>query len=587
MSFAVHRYLPALTWLPSYGKAQLGGDLAAGLTVGVMLIPQGMAYALIAGIPPIYGLYASLTPLLVYALMGTSRQLAVGPVAMVSLLVAAGVTPLAGGDPTRYLALSIALALLVGLFQLTLGLVRFGFLANFLSHSVLTGFTAAAALIIGISQLKHLLGVDLGASSNVFLVLQEAWRQLGAIQPIILAIGLTGIGLVYVLKRLRPQWPAGLLAVAASTALVWGWDLASAGVKIVGEIPGGLPGFALPAMGWSDFQALWPTAMTITLIGFTESIAVAKVYASRNQYEVDANQELIALGAANALGSLFMAYPTTGGFSRTAVNAQAGARTNLAAVFSAGVIALTLLFLTPLFYHMPQAILAAIVMVAVSGLIDISEARFLWRSDRRDFVLMAITFVATLLLGIEEGILVGVLSSLALVLQQDSTPHVAVMGRIPNTDIFRNLARYPNAIVLPGIAIFRMDANLYFYNAGFFRERINSLTGADPRVHTIVLDAYPVNQIDASGLHTLKEVVESLRRRDIRLVMSGVKGPVMDKLKASGLADRIGTDHFFLELPQALRWIAPGQPAQVDAPSPYQGGVIPDQIRKRAKRLKK
>ncbi|MEZ4700216.1 MAG: solute carrier family 26 protein [Rhodothermales bacterium] len=558
----VRTLMPALAWMPAYRREDLGGDLAAGVTVGVMLIPQGMAYALIAGLPPIYGLYAALVPLVVYALFGTSRQLAVGPVAMVSLLVAAGVSPLADGDPARHVALALMLAFMVGAFQFTLGVARFGFLSDFLSHSVLTGFTGAAALIIGLSQLKHLLGVSLPKSSNIFFILGAAWQQAGAIHPATLAIGLSGIALVYTLKRLKPRWPAGLLAVLFSTVAVWALKLAPAGVRIVGEIPGGLPGFALPVFSAATFEALLPTALTITLIGFTESIAVAKVYAAKNRYQVDANQELVGLGLANLVGSLFMAYPTTGGFSRTAVNAQAGARTNLAALISAGVIGLTLLFLTPLFYYMPQAILAAIVMVAVFGLIDVKEARFLWRSDRRDFVLMAITFAATLWLGIEEGILVGVVSSLAMVLQQSSKPHVAVMGRIPNTDVFRNVLRHPNAIVHRGVLIFRMDASLYFLNAGYLRERVNALVAADQALHTLILDAYPVNKIDASGLHVLREVLESLRHRKVRLVMSGVKGPVMDKLKASGLAEEIGAENFFMELPEAVGTICPEtQPA--------------------------
>ncbi|MDZ4698778.1 MAG: solute carrier family 26 protein [Rhodothermales bacterium] len=566
MSFALRQYLPSLTWLPSYGKDQLGGDLTAGLTVGVMLIPQGMAYALIAGLPPIYGLYASLAPLIVYAFFGTSRQLAVGPVAMISLLVAAGITPLAGGDAARHIELALVLAVMVGLFQFVLGLARFGFLSNFMSHSVLTGFTAAAALIIGLSQLKHLLGVPLSGSSNIFQILGEAWGSAAEVHLLTVVIGLTSIALVWILRKRRPRWPGGLAAVALSTLVVWGFHLADAGVRVVGDIPGGLPGLAFPVPSLDTFRALLPTALTITLIGFTESIAVAKVYATKNRYEVDANQELVALGLANLIGGFLMAYPTTGGFSRTAVNAQAGARTNLAAVFSAGLIGLTLLFLTPLFYYMPQAVLAAVVMVAVIGLIDFKEVQFLWRADRRDLVLMAITFGATLWLGIEEGILVGVVSSLAMVLHEGSNPHTAVMGRIPGSDVFRNILRHPNAIVQAGVVIFRMDANLYFFNAGYLRERINTIVASDPALHTLILDAYPVNQIDASGIHALREVLETLRRQNIRLLVSGVKGPVMDKLQASGLAEAIGVAHFFMEPGPAAAFACPN-----DAPAiqPY------------------
>ena len=559
---------PPLTWLPDYTRDTLRADLVAGLTVGVMLIPQGMAYALIAGLPPIYGLYAALVPLVVYAVFGTSRHLAVGPVAMVSLLVAAGVAPLAGDDVARYITLAVLLALMVGVLQLLMGLVRFGFLVNFLSHPVLAGFTSAAALIIGLSQLKHLLGVPIARSHHVHEILIDAAQQLGAVHLPTLLIGLGGILLLVALKRWKKAFPGALVVVVLSTVGVWALALHDGGVGIVGTVPRGLPAFYLPAFTWADMQALLPIALTIALVGFMESIAVAKTFAARHRYEVDANQELIGLGLANLVGAFFRAYPVTGGFSRTAVNAQAGARSTVASLFSAGVIALTLLFLTPLFFYMPQAMLAAIVMVAVAGLIDLKEARYLWHVRRSDFFLMLLTFFATLGLGIEEGILVGVVASLILVIQRSSRPHAAVMGRLPGTTTYRNVERYPEALATSRVIVLRVDASLYFANVAFLKERFRWIERTYPAMEALVFDAYPVNHLDASAAHALKEIIETLQRRGITLFIAGVKGPVHDVLERAGLVDLIGQDHFFLEVHEAVAAAEGGPDVCVGADEP-------------------
>ncbi len=544
--------LPLIAHLRTYRREDLQGDLSAGVTVGVMLIPQGMAYALIAGLPPIYGLYAAIVPLTVYALFGTSRQLSVAPVAIVSLLTAAGVAPLAGGDVERYVALAIGLALLVGIIQFVLGLARFGFLTNFLSHPVLAGFTSAAALIIGFSQLKHLLGVDIARSHYIHEIIWSAVEQASSIHGPTLAIGLGGITLLIILRKVSRAIPGALIAVAVSTALVWLLDLQAAGVRIVAEVPRGLPSFVVPEVGASDYRDLLPTALVIALVGFMESIAVAKVYASKNRYAVDANQELIGLGLANVVGAFFRAFPTTGGFSRTAVNSDAGARTQLAGIFSAAIIALTLLFLTPLFYHLPTAILASIVIVAVSGLFDWKEARFLWRVDRRDFAMMMVTFVATLGLGIEQGILVGVAASLIVVIHRSSRPHVAIEGRLPGSSTYRNIARNPQAETRDGIVVFRMDDSLYFANVTYFKESIEELDEQDDALGAVIINAFPINRIDSTAVHALRELVEDLQRRGIELFVSGMKGPVRDVLEKAGLVERIGHERFFLEVHEAV-----------------------------------
>jgi SulP family sulfate permease len=527
------RLVPIAGELPAYDRRKLRGDFSAGLTVGVMLIPQGMAYALIAGLEPIYGLYAALAPLAVYALFGTSRPLSVGPVAMISLLVAAGVAPLAGADPERYVALAILLAVMVGVIQLGLGLARFGL---------------------------HLLGIALPRSTQVHTIIADAVQQAGSTHLITLAIGVAAIVILVALRRWRPSFPAPLAVVVLGTAAVAFLGLDADGVLIVRDVPRGLPVPQLPLLVVGDLRALLPTALIISLVGFMESIAVAKVYASRDRYEVDASQELVALGLANMVGSVFRAYPTTGGFSRTAVNDRAGARTPLSSLFAAGVIALTLLFLTPLFYYLPNAVLAAIVMVAVSGLIDWREARFLWRVKRRDFLLMAMTFAATLALGIEQGILLGVVASLIVLVHESYRPHSAVMGRLPGTNTFRNVRRHPEALVRSGIVVFRVDAPLFFGNAGFLKDKLREIADRDPALDTLVLDAYPVNQIDSTAAHALKEIVEEFRAEGIRFFFVGVKGPVRDVLERSGIVDLVGACHFFFEVHQAT------EAAEAEAP---------------------
>ena len=552
-------FIPLLDQLSTYDRDQLQGDLSAGLTVGVMLIPQGMAYALIAGLPPIYGLYAALVPLIGYGLFGTSRQLAVGPVAMVSLLVAASVGPLAGGDTERYIALALMISVMVGLFQFILGVARFGFLVNFLSHPVLSGFTSAAALIIGLSQLKHLLGVNIPRSNYIHQILGDAYQQLGAVDPTTLALGLGSIALLIALRRWKQAFPGALVAVALTTVIVWALKLDQSGVAIVGDVPRGLPELFVPSFEMDTLQSLIPATLTIALVGFMESIAVAKVYASRHRYEVDANKELIGLGLANFFGAFFRAYPTTGGFSRTAVNDQAGAKTTLAGLFSAVVIALTLLFLTPLFYFMPKAVLAAIVMVAVFGLIDIDEARYLWKVDRTDFALMMLTAAATLALGIEEGILVGVIVSLIVIIHDISQPHTAIEGRLPGTETYRNLQRNPEALTRASVVVVRMDASLSFANATTFRDLIMELDVKDPELEGVVINMYPINRVDSTGAHALIEIIEDCHLNEVDVYLAGVKGPVMDVLKAAGVIDVLGSDHLFHEVHDAVKHASNGK----------------------------
>lgn len=578
--------LPLIRTLRSRPREAFLSDLAPGVTVGVMLIPQGMAYAMIAGLPPVYGLYAALAPLAVYALLGTSRELAVGPVAMVALLVANGVAPLAAGSPERYVTLAVSLAAIVGVIQLSMGLLRAGFLVNLLSHPVLSGFTSAAAIIIATSQLGGLTGLTI-AKGPAHEMLVEAVSSWGAIHPTTAAVGLTAIAVGVALRRALPKLPAPMIVVAIGTLVSWTMSLGARGVQIVGEVPSGLPTPALPGLGGSaslglhDVTALLPIALAISLVGFMESIAVAKVYAARNRYDVDADQELKALGLANIVGSIFQAFPVTGGFSRTAVNAQAGARSQLSSLVSVGVIAVTLLFLTPLFHHLPKAILAAIIVVAVAGLIDVRGARELWRVDRKDFALMAATFLATLVLGIEEGILTGAALSMVVVLHQITRPHIAELGRLPGTEVYRNIERHPEAVVDPDLAILRMDASLFYGNAEAFRDaaRARFARTAPPAERpdgrrTLILDAYPMNRVDSTGLHALHQLVEDIDRDGGRVLLAGVKGPLHDKLTVGGVVDRIGPEHFHPELSQAVRSARAGdEPVEGRAQEEVGGGA--------------
>lgn len=548
------RFFPFLAWLPNYPKQYLRGDLTAGLTVGVMLVPQGMAYAMLAGMPPIYGLYAATVPLILYALLGTSRQLAVGPVAMVSLLTATGVSALAEVGSPEYIGLVLALAFLVGVLQLALGVFRLGFMVNFLSHPVISGFTSAAAIVIALSQLKHLLGIPMPRSEHVHEILVAAAQNIGKTHGLTLAIGLGAIALIQLFKKWKPAFPGALVVVVLSILAVWALGLAEHGVKIVGEVPSGLPALTMPLVDWPTMQKLLPMAMAIGLVGFMESIAVAKAMQARHRdYALDANQELIALGMANIGGSFFSSFPVTGGFSRTAVNDQAGARTGLASIVSAVLIVVTLLFLTPLFYYLPNAVLAAVIIVAVYGLIDHKEARHLWHSNRGDFILWAVTFAATLFVGIEQGIALGVILSLALVIYRTTKPHIAVLGRVPGTFFYRNVERFSNLEQRPDVLIVRFDADLYFANVNYFLDTINALAAQKgDALRVLVINAESINNLDSSGVHAIEELLRQFRQRGISVFFVSVKGPVRDAMMRAGLIEKIGPQNFFLSNQQAV-----------------------------------
>lgn len=562
-------YLPFLRWLAQYRREDLVGDLMAGLIVAIMLVPQGMAYALLAGLPPEVGLYASIVPLLIYGLLGTSRTLAVGPVAIVSLLVATGVSGLAEPGSAQYLQLALTLALLVGLIQFGMGLIRLGFLVNFLSHPVLAGFTSAAAIVIGFSQLKHLLGISMPRTEAFHELVLYAAMHLAETHLTTLIIGLVSVAILFYFKQgLAPQFlrlglqeslviplaKAGpLIVVVIGTLLVWGLGLnESAGVKIVGEVPAGLPPLTLPGFDLSIWQALLPTALVIGFVGYMESISVAKSLASKRRQKVEANQELVALGMANFGAAFTGGYPVTGGFSRSVVNFAAGANTGLASMVTAGLIGLTVIFLTPLFYFLPQAVLAAIIMVAVTGLIDLATFKHVWRYNKADAVSMLVTFGAVLVVGIETGILVGVASTILLYIWRTSRPHYALVGRLGESETYRNILRH-EVKTCPHVVTIRVDESLYFANTKFLEDTILKLVAERPEVKHLVLVGIAVNFIDASALETLEALIHELRDAGVEFHLADIKGPVMDRLKAVGFVDYVGPNHIHLSTHDAMQ----------------------------------
>ena len=548
-------YFPILEWLPNLSKKSIQNDFVAGLTVGIMLVPQGMAYALLAGLPPVFGLYAALVPQVIYAIMGTSRQLSVGPVAMDSLLVASGLAALKLSGINEYISMAIFLAFFMGLIQLVLGFLRMGFLVNFLSKPVISGFTSAAAIIIGLSQLKHLVGAPFESSNKIHLLLIEFIDKSSQIHITTLVIGLLGIILLISLKKLNPSIPGALIVVVISSIWIkyFGED---SGISIVGIVPEGLPSFRLPEIELTNISKILPLALTLALIAFMEAISVAKAIEEKKDYSINPNQELIALGTSNIIGSLFQSYPTTGGFSRTAVNDQAGANSGLASIISALVVGLTLLFLTPLFYFLPNTILASIIMVAVFKLIDFESPIKLWKSSKSEFYILLFTFIITLFIGIKEGIILGVLSSLLLLVYRSTQPHVAVLGKIKGTDYFKDIDRFTEDIeTYENLLLLRFDEQIYFGNSQFFKEQLlERVDQKKGKLNVIILSSGGINYIDSSGMKTLNEIVLILKSKRIEFYVAGAIGPVVDSLFKSGVAKAIGSQHFFANTQQAFAY---------------------------------
>ncbi|MGB1633824.1 MAG: SulP family inorganic anion transporter [Flavobacteriaceae bacterium] len=542
-------FFPFLDWITRYRTSDLKQDLLAGITVAVLLIPQGMAYALIAGLPPIYGLYAALTPQIIYAFLGTSRQLAVGPVAMDSLLVAAGLGTLTLVQPTQYIQMAILLAFLMGAIQLLLGFFRMGFIVSFLSKPVISGFTSAAAIIIGLSQLKNLIGLSLPQSNQLHKVILALFEVKEPIHLITVIISTVSILFIVFIKKWNRKIPSAIIAVTIGILAVFFFNLEEKGVAVVGVIPEGLPSFQLLNFDSTLIKPLFPIALTLALVAFMEAISVAKAIEEKHDdYKVDPNQELIALGGANIVGSFFQSYPTTGGFSRTAVNNEAGAKTGIAALVSAVLVALILAFFTHWFYYLPKAVLGAIILVAVINLIDFKFPIRLYKKRKDEFVLLLITFLSTLFLGITEGILIGIVLSILILLYRTSKPHYAFLGRIGKTNYFKNIARFPEETVQrDDLIILRFDAQLFFGNIQYFKELVyKAVEEKQGKLKGFIINARAINYIDSTASEQLYELILALQQRGIRVMIVGAIGPARDLIIRSKIIKILKRQNLFI-----------------------------------------
>ncbi|WP_342071633.1 SulP family inorganic anion transporter [Yoonia algicola] len=570
MKTDMSRYLPILSWGRTYNRTALSNDLVAALIVTIMLIPQSLAYALLAGLPPEAGLYASIVPIMLYAVFGTSRALAVGPVAVVSLMTAAALSNIVEQGTMGYAVAALSLAGLSGVMLLAMGLFRLGFVANFLSHPVIAGFITASGIIIAASQLKHILGINAEGHNLLELVISLT-EHLNETNWITAIIGILATGfLFWVRKGLKPLLkrfglPDGLTGVlvktgpvavvVATTAAVWGFGLAEQGVKIVGEVPQSLPPLTLPSFSPDLLAQLLLPAFLISIIGFVESISVAQTLAAKKRQRIDPDQELIGLGAANLGASLTGGFPVTGGFSRSVVNFDAGAETPAAGAFTAVGLAIAALALTPLIYFLPKATLAATIIVAVLSLVDFSILKRSWNYSKADFAAVLATILLTLILGVEAGVSAGVGLSILLHLYKSSKPHIAEVGQVPGTEHFRNILRH-DVITHPSIVTLRVDESLYFANARYLEDKIQERVAKDKSIRHVILQCAAINEIDLSALESLEAINERLKEMDVKLHLSEVKGPVMDRLKREHFLSEM-TGQVFLSQFEATKALGP------------------------------
>lgn len=571
---AIARLLPPIVWLRDYTKADFASDAVAALIVTVMLIPQSLAYALLAGLPPEMGLYSSILPLLAYGLFGSSRTLSVGPVAVVSLMTAAAIGNIAHSGELGYASAAIAMSLLSGCMLVGMGLMRMGFLANLLSHPVTSGFISASAVIIALSQLGPLMGIS-ASGENLPEITHSLWTERRSVNNSTLAIGAVVLTFLFCARRyLSPALQrlgvpqslaqalsrsAPVFAVIATILVCFAMKLDGAGVAIVGSVPQGLPAFSLPTFTPDLWSELALSALLISIIGFVESVSVGTTLAAKRRERIDANQELLALGAANVASAVSAGFPVSGGFSRSVVNFDAGARTQLASIMAAACIAFVSLTLTPALYYLPKATLAATIIIAVSSLIDIKLLKSAWRYSRTDFIAVATTITGTLILGVELGVMIGIGVSILLHLHKTSQPHIAVVGELPGTEHFRNVRRH-DVITYPNIVSLRIDESLYFVNASYMEDAIYSMIASrGDELEHVILQCTAVNEIDLSALEALECVMQRLDEQKIKLHLSEVKGPVMDALQRSSFIARL-TGEVFLSQHQACDALKPRGP---------------------------
>ncbi|PYG31144.1 SulP family inorganic anion transporter [Pelagimonas varians] len=576
----IKRYLPILFWAKTYNRQTATSDLVAALIVTIMLIPQSLAYALLAGLPAEMGLYASILPLVAYAIFGTSRALSVGPVAVVSLMTAAAIANLGLSDPVEIAMAAVTLAFISGLILLAMGFFRLGFLANFLSHPVIAGFITASGILIAASQLKHIFGVQMHGHT-LPQVLGDLVAHIGQTNLITVAIGIFAVSVLFwVRKGLKPLLlsfgltprnadilaKAGPVAVIVVTTLItWLFNLGEHGVKIVGQVPTGLPPLTLPNFNPGLWNQLFVSALLISIIGFVESVSVAQTLAAKKRQRIEPDQELIGLGASNVAAAVSGGYPVTGGFSRSVVNYDAGAETPAAGAFTAVGIAVATLFMTPLLHFLPKATLAATIIVAVLSLVDFSILKKAWGYSKVDFAAVAATIVLTLAFGVEVGVSAGVILSIALHLYKTSRPHVAEVGLVPDTQHFRNILRH-DVETHPHLVTLRVDESLYFANARFLEDYVLNRVTCDQPIEHVILMFPAVNEVDMSALETLEELNRRLTDMGIALHLSEVKGPVMDRLKRSHLLTDL-SGQVFLSQYEAWQWLKVPTPERTEQES--------------------
>ncbi|WP_130472604.1 SulP family inorganic anion transporter [Candidatus Magnetaquicoccus inordinatus] len=536
------RFFPFLQWFP-LSVSGLRADFVAGTTVALVLIPQSMAYAQLAGLPTHYGLYASFLPVIIGALFGSSKQLATGPVAVVSLLTASTLTPLAPSGSEAYIALAIMLSLLVGIIQIVLGVFRLGVVINFLSHPVIIGFTNAAALIIGLSQLSKIFGLPMGRSEHFLWDVWIMLQQIKQLHPLTLLFGISAFTIMMLLRKYRPKWPNVLIAVFLTTVCSWYFQFKGMGGAIVGTIPEGLPNLRLPTVSLEMLSALLSNALVIALVGFMEAISIAKAMAAHAKERLDANQELIGQGLANVLGSLSQAYPVSGSFSRSAVNFSAGAQSGISSVFTSILVLLTLLFLTPLLYHLPQSVLAAVIMMAVVGLINFKAIHHAWLAHRHDGIAAVVSFCATLAFAphLDKGILVGAGLAILFYLYRVMRPRVAILGRHGDGTL-RDTKIHPNLPTDERIIVIRLDGQLFFANVSYFEDSFLSALAAKPQARYVLVVGDGINSLDATGEEFLAHLYSRLQGNGIVLIFSGLKRQVLDVMRNTGLFSKVGGD---------------------------------------------
>ncbi|MEO9655576.1 SulP family inorganic anion transporter [Marinomonas sp.] len=566
MTSKLAKYLPASVWLKTYNKTSFKNDTVASLIFTIMVIPQSLAYAMLAGLPAITGLYASILPSILYSLFGTSRSLAVGPVALTSVMTASAILPFATTGSEHYATIAILLAFMSGVFLLVLSLLKLGFLTNLLSHPVVSGFISASALLIVIGQIKYLVGIE-SSGSTLFPLARSLYGHASEVNLPTLTLSTVAITALLIMRRYFARFlekcgcsqqyvqlfgKSGPVLVVVLTTVTVAWlSLDKMGVSIIGAVPSTPLGLNFQQLSWQLVKDLLPSAVLISIVGFIGSVSVAQSFAAKRRQDIDPNQELVGLGLANIGSAACGAFPVTGGFSRTVLNADCGSTSPMTGIISALFILLTLLFLTPLFYYLPKAILAAIISLSMLQLVSVADLKDLWRFSKKEASLLIITFSVVMVEGMETGLIVGVVLSILFFLWHTSHPHIAIVGRLPGTEHYRNVQRFA-VETHPTILTVRIDENLFFANARVFEERLQYLVSQNREIKHLVLMCTAINMIDASALQSLEKIVDRLKDSGVKLHLSEVKGPIMDRLKDSTLIERL-SGKIFISQHEAIK----------------------------------